>query len=559
MLDNAASAGQVRALLPGPGPSLVAVTTRWRLAGLAIDGARFVELGPLGEHDAMELLDRVAGPGRTGPEQGAARAVVRLCGMLPLAVCVSGARLAPRPSWPVQRLAEELAGERGRLTALSLSGDLSVRAAFDISYRALHADAARMYRLLSLVPGPDAGAGVAGAATGLDAGRAAGLLDALAGGSLLEETSEGRFRFHDLVRLHAREMAEAESELVRDAVLARSVGWYLGQAVAADLVVIPGRWRLGSRYDRARQSPPAHGSPASALAWLEAALPGLLAALRAAGDHGLDEEAWQLCEALWGLFINRKHFSYWASSHLIGIASARACGNQRAEARMRDQLGYCYLSQRRYDDADAELLQALALDRRDGHRIGEATALEHLGQVDLGRGYPDQALDRFSRAREIHRQIGMPRGIALMTTRVGEAHRDAGRYPEAISSLAEARRLFAVLPDPFNEARALTGLGQALIRAGRPAEARQPLADALTAMTRLGSRYEEARIHTALADAAVLAGDAPGARSHLGAALQIYAALGAPEEAEVRQRHEGLGPAADEEHVTASETDATPP
>jgi hypothetical protein len=114
LLDNAASAGQVRAVLPGDGPSLVVVTTRWRLGVLAIDGAHFTELGPLAEDDALDLLDRIAGPGRASAEPDAARTVVRMCGHLPLAVCVSAARLAPNPRWPVKRIAAELASERDR-------------------------------------------------------------------------------------------------------------------------------------------------------------------------------------------------------------------------------------------------------------------------------------------------------------------------------------------------------------------------------------------------------------------------------------------------------------
>jgi hypothetical protein len=128
LLDNAASAAQVRAVLPGPGPSLVAVTTRWRLGGLAIDGAHFTELGPLAEPDAIDLLGRIAGAGRVSADPDAARSVVRMCGQLPLAVCVSAARLAPNPRWPVSRMATELASERDRLTALSPDEDLSVRA-----------------------------------------------------------------------------------------------------------------------------------------------------------------------------------------------------------------------------------------------------------------------------------------------------------------------------------------------------------------------------------------------------------------------------------------------
>jgi hypothetical protein len=179
-LDNAASAAQVRALLPGSGPapetgtgtgpgarqpwpSLVLVTTRWRLTGLAVEGARFLEIGPFGEPAARELLGRIAGEDRVAAEADASSEVVRLCGGMPLAVCVSAARLAAHPQWPVSRIARELGTERGRLSALSLSGDLSVRAAFDASYQALPASAARAYRMAALIPGPDFCAGVAGA------------------------------------------------------------------------------------------------------------------------------------------------------------------------------------------------------------------------------------------------------------------------------------------------------------------------------------------------------------------------------------------------------------
>jgi hypothetical protein len=97
LLDDAVSAAQVRAVLPGAGPSLVVVTSRRRLSGLAVDGAHFTELGPLAEDDAVKLLGRLAG-GRVQDEPQAARAVVRLCGRLPLAVSVSGARLAAKLS-----------------------------------------------------------------------------------------------------------------------------------------------------------------------------------------------------------------------------------------------------------------------------------------------------------------------------------------------------------------------------------------------------------------------------------------------------------------------------
>lgn len=559
LLDDAASAAQVRALLPGPGRSLVVVTTRRRLSGLAIDGAVFLDLGPLDEADAVELLGRIVGAARATSEPDQARRVVQLCGRLPLAVCVSGARLAPRPRWPIGRMAEELAGERRRLAALSIAGDISVRAAFEVSYQALPAEAARAYRLLALLPGPSFGPDLAAAATGGDPAQMGALLDTLFEASLLEETGERRFRFHDLVRLHARELASTEPEAKQQAVIRRSVAWYLDAAVAADIVVIPGRWRLNPAYKQPRRAAAGFGSAAAALDWLESELDGLVGAVRAGFDSGLHEQVWQLCEALWGLFAYRKHFPIWIDCHLLGVASAQACRNPRAEARMRVQLGLAHRQLGRHGQARGEFAKALALDRRERHRIGEATALEQLGLTHLSCGRPTQAVAAFMRAREVLRQLGRTRGVAMMLCHLGEAHRDLGNHDQAASFLGEARRLSAAISDRYNEARALTGLGQTRIRAGEPAGAVAPLTEALAIMGSVGSRYEQARIHTALADATRRLGDTGQARRHLEQALAIYNELGAPEAAEVRRRRDTLSPGSAPSALTRKHQDSPPP
>jgi tetratricopeptide (TPR) repeat protein len=560
LLDNAATAAQVRALLPGPGPrpaehhaeaaeqvrtpaelaSLVVVTTRWRISGLAMDGARFLELGPMDDTSGTELLGHMVGPARAAAETEAVRSIVRLCGGLPLAVCIAGARLASHAGWAVSRVASELASEQRRLGVLSIVGDLSVAAAFDVSCQALPAAARRFYRLLSLVPGPDFGTGLASAAAAVSLPEAAALLDVLTAASLLEETADGRFRFHDLIRLHAREQARAEPEQARAAVVSGAVGWYLTQAVAADIVIIPGRWRLNPRYDQARAAPPAYAGAQEALRWTEAELPGLLAAVRAAHQEGLHEHAWQLCEAMWGLFAYRKYFRPWIDVHQLGLASAQALGDSRAEARMRIQLGHAYLNLGRPDQASEEFTRALALARQDGHRIGEATALEQVGLADLSCGGTDDAISAFTEALGIFQQLGVPRGVLGLTRHLGEAHRDAGRYGQAARYLADARRLSAALPDPYNESRCLVALGRTQLKAGQPGDAVRSLEEALAIMVRLGGRYEQARIYSALADALRQLEQLGPARDYLAAALAIYAEIEAPEADEIRRQ---LGPA----------------
>jgi tetratricopeptide (TPR) repeat protein len=550
LLDNAASAAQVRALLPGPGPrraqpelsSLVVVTTRWRIIGLAMDGAHFVELGPLDDASATSLLGGIVGADRATVEAEAIRSVVRLCGGLPLAVCIAGAQLAAHSRWPVSRMAADLASEQHRLAALTIAGDLSVRAAFDVSYQALPADAARMYRLLSLIAGPDFGLELAAATAGTGVGEATGLLDDLTEASLLQETGEQRFRFHDLVRLHARDRGRTDE---RAAAITRVVGWHLARAVAADIVINPGRWRLNPMYEQVRISSPAFKGPPEALRWLESELPGLMAAVEAAHAEGLYEKAWQLCEAMWSLFAYRKYFRYWIDAHCLGLASAQACGDRRAEARMRVQLGLAYLNLSRQEQARKEFTHALMLARQEGHRIGEATALENVGLTDLSLGRPEQAIGAFIAAREIFLQIGEPRGVLGLTRHIGEAHRDAGRHDEAVRHLLDARGMSAALPDPYNEARCLTGLGQAYLKAGQPDPAVRVLTEALSIMVRLGGRYEQARIRVALADGLLCLGQADQARDHLADAHGVYSDIGAPEAEEIQRRLAELGPGGD--------------
>ncbi|MEO7616047.1 MAG: tetratricopeptide repeat protein [Streptosporangiaceae bacterium] len=528
MLDNAATAAQVRPLLPGHGPALVVVTARHRLSGLATDGAVFVTVGTFDETDAVRLLDRMLGPARTAAEPQAALALARLCGRLPLALCTSAARLVVRRGWPIARVVEELADARQRLSTLSVEDDLSVRAVFDVSYRGIAEEAGRLFRLLALHPGPDFDAGSAGALAGIGPHAVHRLLDSLADANLLSEDDSARFRFHDLLRLYAGELAEffepAESLA---AAFTRLLDHYLAASVAADRVLIPDRWHLGSRYD---QSPSeTFDGTAAALEWLERELPGILAVQRAAHHRELHEAVWGMSEALWGLFILRKPYRAWVESYQLGLGSARACGNPRAQARMLCGLGWARLNLQEFDSAHALYLEAIRLDHDAGHALGEAAALEGLGVSQLGLGNTADAAEAFTQALTIHQAIGRARGVALMTRRLGEAMRDLGRYAEAIEHLTETRAYFVAHGDLYNEARVLTTLADVLLLAARPAEAGDVLDRALQITVEVGARHEQAQVHAAQARLAERLGDGQAQRGLLRAALALYRALEAPQ------------------------------
>jgi hypothetical protein len=97
LLDNAPSAADIRPLLPASAASVTVVTGRSQLGSLIADGARFVDLEPLSQRHGVELLARTVGEDRIAAEGSAAAQLVKLCGGLPIALSVTGARLATRP------------------------------------------------------------------------------------------------------------------------------------------------------------------------------------------------------------------------------------------------------------------------------------------------------------------------------------------------------------------------------------------------------------------------------------------------------------------------------
>jgi hypothetical protein len=289
LADDATDAGQVRALLPGAG--LVIVTSRYQMSGLiAQDGARLIRLGPLEAQAAAELARRIIA--RPGTSQDDLAGLARCCGHLPLAIRAAAARLVIRPHLPVGQVTRELDDARSRLHVLD-TPDEEVTAAMQTSYDDLSPEAARAYRLLATCPGPSFTQQAAAALLDTDTATAAGLIGTLTGASLLEETSPGRWRYHDLTGEHARQLAvSTDTAGERVAAIARVTDYYLRGSAAADLLILPGRLRIAAAFALPVGAQPAHATPADALAWCDAEQANLLAAQQAAADLGLHTLAW---------------------------------------------------------------------------------------------------------------------------------------------------------------------------------------------------------------------------------------------------------------------------
>jgi DNA-binding SARP family transcriptional activator/Flp pilus assembly protein TadD len=544
LLDNAATAEQVRPLLPGTGSCFALVTSRRRLSGLvAGDGAQPLTVNVLSKAEAVALISAVAGHDDGAGESESMAELARLAGHLPLALRIIAERRAGRRHWKVQELVDELAVERDRLNVLATGddGQMAVRAAFSWSYRDLQPDAARLFRLLSLHAGSDFSTQSAAVLGDTTPTQARQLLDALSSANLLEQNGRDRYRFHDLLRVYAAECAEAEeTEQTRAAVVRRELNWYLYTADAGARVIMPG-------YRHMPLDPPAPSRQilvfnrhADAVRWCEAERDSLVCATRQAAERHEDLIAWQLPRILLSFFYQRRHWADWIVTHQIGLQAARRLHDPFAEAWMFIGLGVAYQEIGQFDEALAQHRRALVRWRQIGDQQGEAASLANLGVTFLGLGNPQRAAECCQRALATARQIADRRCEGVVLVCLASFYRYLKRYPEALECSQHALRIWRAIGDRYNQACCLNSLGTIHRCLGRFDEAVRHARQALAIRREMGDRNGEAVSLNSLGKALYAAGQLDQARDAWLQAVTIFESLGDPKANAVRAGIESL-------------------
>ncbi|MGA5703317.1 ATP-binding protein [Peterkaempfera bronchialis] len=544
LLDDAVSAAQVRPLLPS-GHTVVVVTSRWRLPGLSVDGFSTLHLEPMELEDAVELLASTLDDDRVGREPTEARALVDLCAGLPLAVRVAGARLAARPQHAITTMVRALTEERGRLDVLAIRGDHAVRATLDLSYRGLPDHAALLYRRLGLHPGTDFRSGVATAVlagSGPGDGDATASLDLLIDASLLSDEGGDRYRFHDLVRLHAAAQAEQDTPDVRAAALRRILDHYLATATRAEEILEPHHRSLPRDLGPGPVAAEDFGDDGpGALKWLEVERLNLMAAVRCARRAGFPATAWQLVDAMWPLFIRRKYHEDWRAAHEEGLAAAQACGDPAAEARMLTSGGIGELDTGGHADALEKFSRAAAILRDTGDGLGFARTFNYRGLAYQGLGRLAEAARCFEQAVAECSRYGDARACGLARLNLAEVAIATDRYRDADAHASAAREILLEQQDPYNAARATVLLGRAQLALGRYDAAEGHLDRACADLSQLAARHEVARALEALGEVAERRGLPEVARTRYQEAVRLYDALRVPAAESTRARIERLG------------------
>jgi tetratricopeptide (TPR) repeat protein len=436
----------------------------------------------------------------------------------------------------VERVVTDLADERRRLARLSIPGDLSVQVVFDVSYQALSAPAARLYRYLGLHPGRDFEVGLVAAALAAPVAEAEVLVDELLTANLLEDVSADRCRLHELIRLHAHQQAMVvEPEEERALAVRRMLDWYLHTATTAGLMVTPHRTDVRRDFVQVPAEPATFAGHADALEWLDRERANLLAAARAAAGRGWHATAWQLADAMWGLFLFRAHYYDWLQFDLLAVRETAEAADREAQAGAHDRLGLLYHAIRRNDEALTHMSRAAELWRELGDRHRIASSMERFGFAYLDQGRIELALSHFEQALAGYRELRQPRNVGLALVSIGRALTKADRPAEAETALTEAVATLdgLAVPDPYNAARARIALGRAEIRlGGRDAEER--LRAAAETMREVNSPLGQADASWALGELYEYAGDVRKARTQYERTEAIFTRLGNPGVDQVR-------------------------
>ncbi|MFG6201034.1 BTAD domain-containing putative transcriptional regulator [Nonomuraea sp. JJY05] len=537
VLDNARDAEQVRPLLPGAPGCLVVVTSRSQLSGLvAAEGAHPLRLDPLPAAEARELLVHRLGPARVAAEPDAVAEIIARCAGLPLALAIVAARAATHPEFPLSAPAGELRDARNQLDALAGQDPATdPRAVFSWSYQALSPAAARLFRLLGVLTGPDIALPAAASLAGVAVPEARPLLAELAGAHLVAEHQPGRYALHDLLRAYAAELVHAlGTEDDRRQASRRLLDHYLHTAHASTLLLAPRRRPIALPPPAPGVSAEAIDGAEQALDWFTAERPALLAAVQEAATQGHDEEVRHLAWALSDFLRWRGLLLDWVTAEQAALDASRRLADPCGQAHAHRHLGRAFTLLARFDRAHGHAAQALDLAVGLADRPGQAHAHHELTWALSRQGRYADALRHAEQALDLFRAAGHRPGHAKALNGVGYCHALLGRHDRALVYCRRALTLFQELGDLNGQAASLDGLGYAHHHLGQYDHALRCHRQALDLYLTLGYRIGEVEALIRLGNAHHSSGDLDAARDAWRKALIILDELAHPDARYVR-------------------------
>jgi tetratricopeptide (TPR) repeat protein/DNA-binding SARP family transcriptional activator len=502
VLDNASAEPQVRPLLPGTSRSLVLVTSRRRLNGL--DDADQIYLDTLPMEQAIALFRSVVSPREAGDE-ATVEEIVRLCGLLPLAIRVAATRLKETRALDGPWLLSKLRETSGRLALLD-DGERSIATALAVSLQHLPPLLRTAFAILGQHPGPDLEPYAASALLDIPRDPAVQVLRGLEQANLLDQPQAGRYQFHDLVHTYA------ETQPSPAGALQRLFDFYRAATTAAVDLAHPSG--AEDRPATASVEVP-FASAEEARHWLDVELSNLLAAAYAAITHENPAHALHQSETLAPHLRTLGKYESARELHRYALEVARSTGDVKAQIGTLTALGHTYRLLGRYDLSVDSFVEAIDLAVRSD-RTAAMDALAGLGHVYSRRGEYDRATRSFERSLRYAQQEGSLRGAIDALTGLASIHYMQGRIDRAADNYDQARKLAGASGNRQGEFDAALGLAYCIYYQGDLTGAAEAFMRSLELARDLGSALGESNSIAGLGHVARSAG-------RYGSAARYYA------------------------------------
>jgi DNA-binding SARP family transcriptional activator/Tfp pilus assembly protein PilF len=542
VLDNAREAAQARPLLPGSASCFVIVTSRDQLSGLVTaHGARVLPLDLLDPVDARNLLAQRLGMERIEAEPLAVERIISRCAGLPLALAIVAARSATRHRFTLEQIAQGLSSSGDDLDAFG-DGDQAtdIRSVFSWSYRMVAVAQGRLFRRLSLHPGPDLAVSAAASLAGIPVAQAHRLLDQLASGHLVSEVGPGRFALHDLLRAYAAELAQVnDSPAERDAALGRLFDHYTHTAHAAAMLLEPYRHSVALDPPEPGVVPEPLGDFESATGWFLREHPNLLAVIRRASalaDRRVGAMAWALSDHL----QRRGDWHDQALVHRLSLEAAQRRNDQPAQARAHRLLGRALTLLEEHAEAVEHYEAALGICQAIGDLVGQAHTHLNLGNTAEALGHHADAHDHARRALEVFQRAGNKDGQARSLNAIGWFCALLGEYEEALWHCRQALEMLIELDDLTGQGNTLHSLGYVHQQLGQYDQALASYETGGRIFRGQGDRINEGIMLHSTGDTHYAAGDPHAAGRAWRAALALLEETASPEAEAVRAKLSGV-------------------
>lgn len=526
VLDNVGSADQVLPLIPGSPTCDVIVNSRTRLAPAL--GAEALDLDIPDPHQALDLLAHIAGEQRIEQERAAAQRLTQLCGYLPLAIRIAGAKLITKPHWSLSTLVGHLDDEQHRLDQLSFE-QLDVRSSLALSYGGLNQRAQTLFRRLGDLNLTTISVWAAAALLDTSCNQAEDLLEVLYDAQLVdtlgrEQSGQARYRLHDLVRLLARQYAsEEEQDRVLQPARQRTYGAWLYLLDQVHHRVFGGnhenihnpaaRWTI--------EQPLAGSLIDEPLKWFDMERSNIIEMIHRAATDGQSMMAWGLACTASPLFQMRRCFDDWKNVLDTAYSSCEDSADLHGCAAMRYRQGEVFADRQEYRLASDHFQTAVTLFERASDRHGAAVATVYTAMIDRWDGLHELALQRYGQALGELRQHNDPGTEALALRGIGQIHLDRNDHPSADAYLTRALGAARLAGSARHIAQVLFWRGMLRIRQSRFDEAEQNFVEVSQLTRALGDRPGEAQAIRGMGLSCKGRGDLKGAAARLNEALHL--------------------------------------